>query len=51
MNRKIRNMAEKKMYTYGKYLDDMIKKVLAFIVTKIKKSPKNTLNKMCKISM
>ena len=39
MNREIRNMAEKKINTYGNNLDDMIRKVLAFIVTRIRKNP------------
>lgn len=40
------------MYTYGNNLDDMIRKVFAFIVTRIKKKiPKNTLNKVCKVSV
>lgn len=49
MNREIRKMAGK--YTYDNKSDNIIRKILAFSITRIKRMLRNILKKACKKSM
>lgn len=49
MNREIRKMAWK--YTYDNKSDDIIRKILTFAITRIKRILRNIFNKACKKSM
>ena len=49
MNREIRKMAGK--YTYDNKSDNIIRKILAFSITRIKMILRNILKKACKKSM
>lgn len=49
MNREIRKMAGK--YTYDNKSDNIIRKILAFSITRIKRILRNILKKACKKSM
>lgn len=46
MHREIRKMAGK--YTYDNKSDDIIREMLAFAITRIKRILRNILNKACK---